>query len=110
MMFTQFGEVSACWVSPLEQRGKERAYVRFHRPESAQNALQACNAGQVFLDGVKVDAVWRTAAARMQDSRDFDAKGSNLFTSRDLMGDRPPREDDRDRDRDRDRRKERERA
>mmetsp|Transcript_75686 Transcript_75686/g.190355 ORF Transcript_75686/g.190355 Transcript_75686/m.190355 type:complete len:190 (-) Transcript_75686:63-632(-) len=88
MMFAQFGEVSACWIPPLENRGKERAFVKFNRPEAAQAALDACNGGQIFLDGVRIAAEWRMTPGKTQDSRDFDAKGSNLFTSRDLMRER----------------------
>lgn len=88
MMFAQFGEVGACWIPPIENRGKERAFVKFNRPEAAQSALDACSGGQIFLDGVKVTAEWRLAPGKTQDSRDFDAKGSNLFTSRDLMRER----------------------
>eukprot|EP00913_Durusdinium_trenchii_P035517 g33237.t1 len=58
-MFSQFGEVTS--------------------------SLNAVSAGQIYLDGVKVEAEWRSAPAKTQDSRDFDAKGSNLFSSRDLM-------------------------
>ena len=99
MMFAQFGEVSACWIPPLDNRGKEPAYVKFNRPEAAQSALDACNGGQIYLDGVRVTAEWRSAPARTQDSRDFDAKGSNLMTARELMVEAGGRERDRDRHR-----------
>ncbi|CAE8608454.1 unnamed protein product, partial [Polarella glacialis] len=85
MMFAQFGEVTSCWVPPLENRGKETAWVKFDKPGAAQAALDACVAGQIYLDGVKVSAEWRLVPAKTVDSRDFDAKGSNLFSSRDLM-------------------------
>merc|ERR550532_2496322 len=97
MMFAQFGEVAACWIPPLENRGKEPAYVKFNRPEAAQSALDACNGGQIYLDGVRVAAEWRSAPARTQDSRDFDAKGSNLITARDLMREAGDRDRDRER-------------
>uniref|UniRef100_A0A7S1RR79 RRM domain-containing protein n=1 Tax=Alexandrium catenella TaxID=2925 RepID=A0A7S1RR79_ALECA len=85
MLFGQFGEVTACWIPPLEHRGSERAYVKFNTAKAAQAALDASNAGQLYLDGVNLKAEWRLAAARTQDSRDFEARGSNLMTSRDLM-------------------------
>uniref|UniRef100_A0A7S0ZNM7 RRM domain-containing protein n=1 Tax=Noctiluca scintillans TaxID=2966 RepID=A0A7S0ZNM7_NOCSC len=85
MLFGQFGEVAACWVPPLEKRGKEPAYVKFGTSNAAQLALDAANSGQLYLDGVRVQAQWRVNPAKTQDSRDFDAKGSNLITSRDIM-------------------------
>mmetsp|Transcript_338 Transcript_338/g.1164 ORF Transcript_338/g.1164 Transcript_338/m.1164 type:complete len:222 (-) Transcript_338:87-752(-) len=85
MLFAQFGEVTACWIPPLEHRNQERAYVKFATNMAAQGALDAANAGQLFLDGVPLGAQWRMQPARTQDSRDFEARGSNLMTSRDLM-------------------------
>eukprot|EP00435_Cladocopium_sp_Y103_P067548 s880_g30.t1 len=85
MLFTQFGEVTACWIPPLEHRSNERAYVKFGTTKAAQAAFEASQAGQLFLDGVALRAEWRMAPARTQDSRDFEARGSNLMTSRDLM-------------------------
>eukprot|EP00930_Biecheleria_cincta_P024656 TRINITY_DN17632_c1_g1_i1.p1 TRINITY_DN17632_c1_g1~~TRINITY_DN17632_c1_g1_i1.p1 ORF type:complete len:236 (+),score=50.13 TRINITY_DN17632_c1_g1_i1:22-708(+) len=127
MMFSQFGEVTACWIPPLEHRGNERSYVKFGTTKAAQAAFEASQAGQLLLDGVKLTAEWRMAPARTQDSRDFEARGSNLMTSRDLMraqfkkggrddaggsralmqasGGSSRRHDDRDRDRDRDKKK-----
>ncbi|CAJ1354916.1 unnamed protein product [Effrenium voratum] len=87
-MFSQFGEVTSCWVPPVEARRKETAWVKFQTAAQAEAALGAVQAGQIYLDGVKVEAEWRNAPAKTQDSRDFDAKGSNLFSSRDLMMDR----------------------
>eukprot|EP00440_Ansanella_granifera_P003731 gb/GFBE01004048.1/.p1 GENE.gb/GFBE01004048.1/~~gb/GFBE01004048.1/.p1 ORF type:complete len:231 (+),score=35.60 gb/GFBE01004048.1/:1-693(+) len=85
MMFSQFGEVTACWIPPMEHRSNERAYVKFGTVKAAQAAFDASQAGQLFLDGVSLKAEWRMAPARTQDTRDFEAKGSNLMTSRDLM-------------------------
>ncbi|CAE7235643.1 unnamed protein product [Symbiodinium natans] len=85
MLFQQFGEVTACWIPPLEHRSNERAYVKFGTTKAAQAAFEASQAGQLFLDGVSLKAEWRMAPARTQDARDFEARGSNLMTSRDLM-------------------------
>mmetsp|Transcript_59287 Transcript_59287/g.111089 ORF Transcript_59287/g.111089 Transcript_59287/m.111089 type:complete len:210 (-) Transcript_59287:63-692(-) len=95
-MFSQFGEVTSCWVPPVEARRKETAWVKFSTGAQAEAALTAVQAGQIYLDGVKVSAEWRNAPAKTQDSRDFDAKGSNLFSSRDLMGDRMRKDRERD--------------
>eukprot|EP00933_Yihiella_yeosuensis_P045714 TRINITY_DN41121_c0_g1_i1.p1 TRINITY_DN41121_c0_g1~~TRINITY_DN41121_c0_g1_i1.p1 ORF type:complete len:241 (-),score=43.91 TRINITY_DN41121_c0_g1_i1:188-910(-) len=85
MLFGQFGEVTACWIPPLEHRGSERSYVKFGTTKAAQAAIDAAASGNLFLDGVKLGAEWRLAPARTQDTRDFEARGSNLHTSRDLM-------------------------
>eukprot|EP00929_Paragymnodinium_shiwhaense_P122696 TRINITY_DN95671_c0_g1_i1.p1 TRINITY_DN95671_c0_g1~~TRINITY_DN95671_c0_g1_i1.p1 ORF type:complete len:200 (-),score=54.58 TRINITY_DN95671_c0_g1_i1:98-697(-) len=112
-LFSQFGEVSACWIPPLDHRAGERAYVKFASTNAAQAALDAANNNQLFLDGVCLRAEWRMAASRTQDTRDFDARGSNLMTSRDLMRaamkarlDRK----DKDKDKDKDRKKDRDRS
>eukprot|EP00435_Cladocopium_sp_Y103_P045337 s569_g13.t1 len=98
-MFSQFGEVTSCWVPPVEARRKETAWVKFSTSAQAEAALLAVQAGQIYLDGVKVEAEWRNAPAKTQDSRDFDAKGSNLFSSRDLMMDRMRKEQREERNR-----------
>ncbi|CAK0789827.1 unnamed protein product [Prorocentrum cordatum] len=87
-LFSQFGEVAACWLPPLDKRGKEPAYVKFSRPDAAQAALQdgggeACNDSLIYLDGVRLNAAFRSMPTRTQDdSREFDAKGSNLAAPR----------------------------
>mmetsp|Transcript_98396 Transcript_98396/g.219720 ORF Transcript_98396/g.219720 Transcript_98396/m.219720 type:complete len:222 (-) Transcript_98396:34-699(-) len=85
MLFSQFGEVTACWIPPLDSRSNERSYVKFGTTKAAQAALDASNAGALYLDGVCLKAEWRLTPARTQDTRDFEARGSNLQSSRDLM-------------------------
>merc|ERR1712232_70719 len=98
-LFQQFGEVTACWIPPLDHRGKEPAFVKFGKASPAQTALMACQSGQLFMDGLRVNAQWRTTPKPTQDSnRDFDAKGSNLFTSREFR-EQAVRDLNRDRDR-----------
>merc|ERR1719253_2145577 len=126
-LFSQFGEVTACWIPPMDTRSRERPYVKFNTSKAAQSALDAAMAGQLYLDGVCLRAEWRLAPAKTQDTRDFEARGSNLMTSRDLMraamkakggGSRALMADDRDRrksgkddkDRDRDRKKDKDRS
>mmetsp|Transcript_84649 Transcript_84649/g.140109 ORF Transcript_84649/g.140109 Transcript_84649/m.140109 type:complete len:177 (-) Transcript_84649:8-538(-) len=98
MLFAQFGEVASCWIPHVDHRGKDNAYVRFETTAAAQRALDAAGTGQLFLDGVAVKAEWREASARMHDSRDFDAKGSNLQTSRDLFQAARERDEEKGRD------------
>lgn len=95
-LFGQFGAVTACWIPPLETRGQERAYVKFGTTAAAKAAYDAATAGALYLDGVPLKAEWRMSASRTQDSRDFEARGSNLMTSRDLM--RAQRKQQMDRD------------
>eukprot|EP00403_Amphidinium_massartii_P040981 CAMPEP_0178443272 /NCGR_PEP_ID=MMETSP0689_2-20121128/38775_1 /TAXON_ID=160604 /ORGANISM="Amphidinium massartii, Strain CS-259" /LENGTH=183 /DNA_ID=CAMNT_0020067205 /DNA_START=60 /DNA_END=608 /DNA_ORIENTATION=+ len=105
MLFTQFGEVAACWLPPIDARGKEFAYVRFNTETAAEAAMEAAQSGQLYLDGVRLKAEWRaqegehrssdaqdhdrqpvhSSIVRSRNNRDFDAKGSNLETSRELM-------------------------
>lgn len=121
-LFSQFGEVTACWIPPLEHRTGERAYVKFGTTAAAKAALDASNAGALFLDGTNLRAEWRLAPSRTQDSRDFEARGSNLMTSRDLMRAQRKAQVDRDdikrqmrrqleeREKNRDRKKERDKS
>mmetsp|Transcript_13057 Transcript_13057/g.24016 ORF Transcript_13057/g.24016 Transcript_13057/m.24016 type:complete len:207 (-) Transcript_13057:64-684(-) len=105
MLFAQFGEVAACWLPPIDARGKEFAYVRFSTETAAEAALLAAQSGQLYLDGVRLKADWRategesrsandaadqekaahSSIVRSRNNRDFDAKGSNLETSRELI-------------------------
>mmetsp|Transcript_36788 Transcript_36788/g.80391 ORF Transcript_36788/g.80391 Transcript_36788/m.80391 type:complete len:145 (-) Transcript_36788:58-492(-) len=55
-VFSQFGEVEVCWVPPPNQRQDVFAFIRFRNRETAATALQACQNGAVFLDGMFVKA------------------------------------------------------
>jgi hypothetical protein len=85
-LFSQFGEVTACWIPPLEDRGKVNAYVKFGSAVAAETAMEAVTSGSFFMDGVAVKANWRHTKAEFKSTyRDFEAKGSNLMTSREMM-------------------------
>jgi len=42
-MFSQFGEVTSCWVPPVESRRNETAWVKFDKTiqAEAKNAIKA---------------------------------------------------------------------
>lgn len=86
-LFEKFGELVACWLPPVGRRnGEEFGYVKFKREASAEEAFKACRRGLVDLWGVKLNVEWRTTStADIQHDHDFDAKGSNLLSSRDLF-------------------------
>merc|ERR1740138_1161935 len=82
-LFSQFGEVTACWIPPLENRGTQPAYVKFGSAVAAEAAMAAVATGTFLMDGVAVKAEWKSTKAEFKSTyRDFEAKGSNLMTSR----------------------------
>mmetsp|Transcript_110132 Transcript_110132/g.310510 ORF Transcript_110132/g.310510 Transcript_110132/m.310510 type:complete len:265 (-) Transcript_110132:77-871(-) len=84
-IFSQFGKVAACWIPPADHRKTERAYVKFGTTSAAQAALDAADAGMIYNHGLMLKCEWGTAERRANDSRDFNAAGSNLMTSRDIF-------------------------
>lgn len=58
-VFTAFGDVLACWVPPIDRRGIDNGSVRFADAQAAENAKQACDAGQVFFQGIPLKVKWR---------------------------------------------------
>lgn len=58
-VFSAFGDVLACWVPPIDRRGVDAASVRFATAESAECAKVACDAGQVFFQGLPLKVKWR---------------------------------------------------
>mmetsp|Transcript_88317 Transcript_88317/g.152915 ORF Transcript_88317/g.152915 Transcript_88317/m.152915 type:complete len:665 (-) Transcript_88317:47-2041(-) len=59
-VFSAFGDVLACWVPPIDRRGVDNASVRFAQAQAADSAKQACDAGQVFFQGLPLKVKWRT--------------------------------------------------
>eukprot|EP00411_Alexandrium_monilatum_P059832 CAMPEP_0175509002 /NCGR_PEP_ID=MMETSP0096-20121207/10656_1 /TAXON_ID=311494 /ORGANISM="Alexandrium monilatum, Strain CCMP3105" /LENGTH=726 /DNA_ID=CAMNT_0016811149 /DNA_START=44 /DNA_END=2225 /DNA_ORIENTATION=- len=70
-VFQNFGDVVACWVPPIDRRGVDRASVRFGNAASAEAAKTACDAGQVFLQGLPVKVNWRTGGGRRVGNSDL---------------------------------------
>ncbi|CAK9003775.1 unnamed protein product [Durusdinium trenchii] len=48
---------------PVDRRGIDKASVRFAAGEAAAAAKEACDAGQVFLQGMMVKANWRSGGS-----------------------------------------------
>lgn len=70
-VFANFGDVVACWVPPVDRRLMDKASVRFSSSESAEAAKNACDAGQVFLQGMMVKVNWRTGGGRRVGNSDL---------------------------------------
>mmetsp|Transcript_19790 Transcript_19790/g.48088 ORF Transcript_19790/g.48088 Transcript_19790/m.48088 type:complete len:163 (+) Transcript_19790:61-549(+) len=58
-VFSQFGMVEVCWVPPPHLRQQEHAFVRYGSKEIAAQALEACQNGIVYLDGLMLRAQMR---------------------------------------------------
>lgn len=84
-LFEQFGEVAACWLPPVGHRHADYGYVKFKRLQSAEAAVEACRKNQVELWGKRIMAVHRKEACANHDDYDFDARGSNLTSARELF-------------------------
>lgn len=87
-LFGGFGTLDFCWVPPPGDRadGAELAYVKFAAQSSAEAAMAAVNSGQIFLDGVALKAEYRATSQQYNSTyRIFEAKGSNLMNSREMM-------------------------
>jgi len=78
-VFQNFGDVIACWVPPIDRRHLDNASVRFGAAPSAEAAKAACDAGQVFLQGLPVKCEWRTGGGRRVGNSDLgkDAGGNS---------------------------------
>jgi len=76
-VFQNFGDVVACWVPPIDRRLQDRASVRFGSAESAEAAKNACDAGQVFLQGLPVKVEWRTGGGRRVGNSDLGELAGN---------------------------------
>mmetsp|Transcript_53262 Transcript_53262/g.116944 ORF Transcript_53262/g.116944 Transcript_53262/m.116944 type:complete len:150 (+) Transcript_53262:77-526(+) len=104
--FANFGEVEDCFnprTSSEKKRAGEFPYIRYRTRQSAEDALTACERGQVFLNGTMLRARWRQAPAkrpaeRLSKNAHYDLSD---FRQRSRRGDRESRSRSRDRDRDR---------
>ncbi|CAE7899257.1 msrA [Symbiodinium sp. KB8] len=70
-VFQNFGDVVSCWVPPVDRRGTDKASVRFANAQAAEAAKEACDAGQVFLQGMMVKANWRSGGGRRVGNSDL---------------------------------------
>jgi len=114
-VFSAFGDVLACWVPPIDRRGVDAASVRFALAESAECAKQACDAGQVFFQGLPLKVNWRSGGGPRVGNSDIGGTvGGNSPTRPSLKGEKGggrggPRSDNALDDR-RDRRRDRSRS
>mmetsp|Transcript_147915 Transcript_147915/g.368575 ORF Transcript_147915/g.368575 Transcript_147915/m.368575 type:complete len:654 (+) Transcript_147915:133-2094(+) len=76
-VFQNFGDVVACWVPPIDRRAVDRASVRFGNATSAEAAKQACDSGQVFLQGLPVKVDYRTGGGRRVGNSDLGESAAN---------------------------------
>merc|ERR1712151_236932 len=74
-----------CWLPPIEHRSVERSYVKFSTTSAAEAAHQASDSHLLYNQGLLVKVTWRLQANKTQDTRDFDASGCNMGTSRDIF-------------------------
>jgi len=91
-VFSNFGDVVACWVPPIDRRATDKASVRFGTAASAEAAKTACDSGQVFLQGMQVKCEWRVGGGRRVGNSDLGGEQAGGDVSRSLaLKDKEPR-------------------
>mmetsp|Transcript_92613 Transcript_92613/g.258888 ORF Transcript_92613/g.258888 Transcript_92613/m.258888 type:complete len:152 (+) Transcript_92613:68-523(+) len=125
----RFGKVDVCHMGNRQNPKEEPPWIRFAEPSGAENALSAIKSNQVFLDGVLLQADYRSSRRAPEhprrdhagpSRRDLEVNSRDLFLEQErerLRGggrDRDRRRsrsrrrrDSRERDRDRRRRRSR---
>eukprot|EP00927_Polykrikos_kofoidii_P080560 TRINITY_DN77453_c0_g1_i1.p1 TRINITY_DN77453_c0_g1~~TRINITY_DN77453_c0_g1_i1.p1 ORF type:complete len:172 (-),score=27.37 TRINITY_DN77453_c0_g1_i1:75-590(-) len=121
----RFGSVDVCHMGNRSNPGDEPPWVRFVKPTEAEEALNAINAGQVFLDGLKLQAQWKSGrrvstsgggigGGSMRDApaqrRDLEVSSRDLFMEQERQRIRGRGGGDRDRERGRKRSRSRSRS
>mmetsp|Transcript_53096 Transcript_53096/g.84472 ORF Transcript_53096/g.84472 Transcript_53096/m.84472 type:complete len:208 (+) Transcript_53096:166-789(+) len=106
-VFSAFGDVLACWVPPIDRRGVDNASVRFAVAQSAESAKAACDAGQVFFQGLPLKAKWRSGGGPRVGNSDIGGTVGGNSPTRNALADGDGRRQDRDRRRSRSRRRRR---
>lgn len=110
----RFGRVDVCHMGNRMNPQEEPPWVRFYEPQGAEGALAAIKAGQVFVDGLMLQAEYksgrrvtekpRTTNYTAPLRRDLEVNSRDLFMEQERER---IRGGDRDRDRDRRRSKSR---
>lgn len=100
-VFSAFGDVLACWVPPIDRRLVDNASVRFAAAQSAEAAKAACDAGQVFFQGLPLKVKWRAGGGPRVGNSDIGGT---------VGGNSPTRRNSMERDRSHDRRRSRSRG
>ncbi|CAL1164761.1 unnamed protein product [Cladocopium goreaui] len=118
----RFGEVEVCHMGNRNNPEEEPPWVRFMTEKAAQDALDALNKGEVFVDGNQLKAQWRPARGGKGEGRRPPPEKDQMhrrdldFSSRDMMlqaraaGGRNSRKESRGRSGSRDRRRRRSRS
>eukprot|EP00435_Cladocopium_sp_Y103_P055755 s615_g18.t1 len=65
----RFGEVEVCHMGNRNNPEEEPPWVRFMTEKAAQDALDALNKGEVYVDGNQLKAQWRPARGGKGESR-----------------------------------------
>eukprot|EP00444_Apocalathium_aciculiferum_P069595 CAMPEP_0183573936 /NCGR_PEP_ID=MMETSP0371-20130417/132185_1 /TAXON_ID=268820 /ORGANISM="Peridinium aciculiferum, Strain PAER-2" /LENGTH=101 /DNA_ID=CAMNT_0025783965 /DNA_START=33 /DNA_END=335 /DNA_ORIENTATION=+ len=60
----RYGEIEICHMGERHVEPMQMPWVRYAKPESAEAALGAIKQGIVFVDGVLLQADWRTSKNR----------------------------------------------
>mmetsp|Transcript_127 Transcript_127/g.345 ORF Transcript_127/g.345 Transcript_127/m.345 type:complete len:635 (-) Transcript_127:151-2055(-) len=81
-VFAAFGDVLACWVPPIDRRGIDNASVRFANAQSADAAKGACDAGQVFFQGLPLKVKWRIGGGPRVGNSDIGSAAGGRSPSR----------------------------
>ncbi|KAF4703844.1 40S ribosomal protein S3-1, partial [Perkinsus olseni] len=59
-VFQKYGDITVCWLPPVDKRNEMAAYIRYERSDSAKAALAACDSGEVVLNGIPLKAEYRS--------------------------------------------------
>merc|ERR1712187_800728 len=72
---------TACWLPVPELRGvsDDRGFVRFERSDDAQDAMDACSNGKLYLDGYKIRAVWKDSDRKRRENKDKKSKDPFMY-------------------------------
>mmetsp|Transcript_23678 Transcript_23678/g.55228 ORF Transcript_23678/g.55228 Transcript_23678/m.55228 type:complete len:633 (-) Transcript_23678:82-1980(-) len=81
-VFAAFGDVLACWVPPIDRRGIDNASVRFANAQAAEAGKQACDAGQVFFQGLPLKVKWRIGGGPRVGNSDIGSAAGGRSPSR----------------------------
>mmetsp|Transcript_52553 Transcript_52553/g.113711 ORF Transcript_52553/g.113711 Transcript_52553/m.113711 type:complete len:156 (-) Transcript_52553:88-555(-) len=106
----RFGPVDVCHMGNRSNPQEEPPWVRFVNPQSCEDALASVKAGQVFLDGLMVQAQYKSGrrgpapSSAPSTRRDLEVSSRDLFMEQERQRIRGgPRERERDRRRSRSR-------
>ncbi|EEQ98229.1 hypothetical protein Pmar_PMAR002048 [Perkinsus marinus ATCC 50983] len=62
-VFQKYGDITVCWLPPVDKRNEMAAYIRYENSDCAKAALAACDSGEVVLNGIPLKAEYRSRGA-----------------------------------------------